>query len=266
VTEFTSALVEIRKLAPRPRPASLHVAIIMDGNGRWAPPRGLPRTVGHRQGAEAARRTVKAAIDAGITQLTLFGFSSENWKRPKMEVQYLISLLRNYLHRNIDELHEAGVRLSVIGERAVLPADIVVLIGEAEALTRHNARLHLTALDYGGRADIIAATRRLAAQVRIGMLEPDEIDESSFAVNLTTSSLPDPDLMIRTSGEQRVSNFLLWQLAYAEMLFVEKYRPDFGAEDLTAALAEFRRRDRRFGATRPDVQHGPRQAGIGSRS
>src|SRR5262245_54341504 len=157
VTEFSSALVEIRKLAPQSRRASLHVAIIMDGNGRWARVRGLPRTVGHHHGVEAARRTVKAAVDAGVTHLTLFGFSSENWKRPKIEVQYLMGLLRGYLQRNVDELHEAGIRLSVIGERDALPADIVTLIHRAEALTRDNTRLHLTiALNYGGRGDIVA--------------------------------------------------------------------------------------------------------------
>jgi undecaprenyl diphosphate synthase len=240
--------------------ASLHVAIIMDGNGRWARARGLPRTMGHHHGAEAARRTVKAAVDAGVTHLTLFGFSSENWKRPKIEVQYLMSLLRGYLQRNVEELHDAGIRLSVIGERDGLPADIVALIGGAEELTRANRRLHLTiALNYGGRADIIAATRRLAAQARVGALQPDEIDEASFAASLSTSYLPDPDLMIRTSGEQRVSNFLLWQLAYAEMQFVDKYWPDFGAEDLAAALVEFRHRDRRFGATGPDAIQGRRR-------
>jgi undecaprenyl diphosphate synthase len=267
VTEFSSALVEIRKLAPQPKQASLHVAIIMDGNGRWARARGLPRTMGHHHGAEAARRTVRAAADAGVTHLTLFGFSSENWKRPKLEVQYLMTLLRGYLQRNVEELHDAGIRLSVIGERDGLPADIVELIGEAEELTRDNARLQLTiALNYGGRNDIVTAARRLAALARTGGLQPDEIDEASFAASLSTSSLPDPDLMIRTSGEQRVSNFLLWQLAYAEMLFVDKYWPDFGADDLTAALAEFRRRDRRFGATRPDAMQGRRQPAIGSRS
>lgn len=265
MTEFTSALVEIRKLAPQPEGASLHVAIIMDGNGRWARARGLPRTMGHHHGAEAVRRVVKAAVDAGVTHLTLFGFSSENWKRPKVEVQYLMSLLRGYLQRNVDELHEAGIRLGVIGERDALPVDIVRLIGAAEGLTRDNARLHLTiALNYGGRGDIIAAARRLAAGVRAGTLRPEEIDEASFAANLSTAFLPDPDLMIRTSGEQRVSNFLLWQLAYAEMLFVEKYWPDFGADDLMAALAEFRRRDRRFGATGPAAMQGRRQPAIGS--
>jgi undecaprenyl diphosphate synthase len=266
VTEFSSALVEIRKLAPettpeiaptRNAPAALHVAIIMDGNGRWARSRGLPRTMGHYHGTEAARKVVKAAREAGVTHLTLFGFSSENWKRPKAEVQYLMGLLRSYLQRDVDELHEAGIRLSVIGERAALPADIVALIAEAEKLTHDNARLHLTiALNYGGRGDIVAAARRLAACARAGMLDPDDIDEDSFGAHLSTAALPDPDLMIRTSGEQRVSNFLLWQLAYAEMAFIEKYWPDFTGEDLVSALAEFRRRDRRFGAIMSDAQPG----------
>jgi undecaprenyl diphosphate synthase len=262
VTEFSSALVEIRKVAPecaseQCAPVSLHVAIIMDGNGRWARGRGLPRTMGHYHGAEAARTVIKAAAEAGVTHLTLFGFSSENWKRPKGEVQYLMGLLRSYLQRDVEELHEAGIRLSVIGDRAALPSDIVALIAEAEALTRDNCRLHLAiALNYGGRGDIVAAARRLAVRARAGLLEPEEIDEESFAAHLSTAALPDPDLMIRTSGEQRVSNFLLWQLAYAEMAFVEKYWPDFTGEDLVAALAEFRRRDRRFGAIISDAQPG----------
>jgi undecaprenyl diphosphate synthase len=258
MTEFSSALVEIRKVAPdQTTPVSLHVAIIMDGNGRWARARGLPRTVGHYQGTEAARKVIKAAAEAGVTHLTLFGFSSENWKRPKAEVLYLMNLLRGYLQRDVNELHQANIRLSVIGERAALPADIAALIGDAERLTRDNSSLHLTiALNYGGRGDIVTAARRLAAHVRAGMLDPDDIDEAAFGAHLSTASLPDPDLMIRTSGEQRVSNFLLWQLAYAEMAFVEKYWPDFSGEDLTAALAEFRRRDRRFGAIMSDVLPG----------
>ena len=257
MTEFSSALVEIRKLVPEPAPVSLHVAIIMDGNGRWARARGLPRTMGHRQGAEAARKVIKAASEAGVTHLTLFGFSSENWKRPKAEVSYLMGLLRGYLQRNVDELHDANVRLSVIGERAALPADIVALIADAEALTRGNAGLHLTiALNYGGRTDIVAAARRLAEQARAGLLDPDAINEESLSAHLSTAALPDPDLMIRTSGEQRVSNFLLWQMAYAEMSFVEKFWPDFTGEDLIAALAEFRRRDRRFGAIISDALPG----------
>ena len=262
MTEFSSALVEIRKVTPdnapgQSAPVSLHVAIIMDGNGRWARRRGMPRTMGHYHGAEAARAVIKSAAEAGVTHLTLFGFSSENWKRPKGEVQYLMGLLRSYLQRNVEELHAAGIRLSVIGDRAALPPDIVALIAEAEARTRDNSRLHLAiALNYGGRGDIVAAARRLAARVRAGLLEPEEIDEESFATHLSTAALPDPDLMIRTSGEQRVSNFLLWQLAYAEMAFVDKYWPDFTGEDLIAALAEFRRRDRRFGAIISDALPG----------
>ena len=257
MTQFSNALSEIRKLAPDQVAATLHVAIIMDGNGRWARARGLPRTMGHRQGVESARKVIKAAAEAGITHLTLFGFSSENWKRPRGEVQYLMGLLRSYLQRNLEELHEADVRLSVIGERDALPADIVGLIAEAEGLTRDNASLYLTiALNYGGRADIVAAARRLAARVEAGMLAPEEIDEATFGGHLSTAGVPDPDLMIRTSGEQRISNFLLWQLAYAEMMFVEKYWPDFAGEDLVAALAEFRRRDRRFGAVMAGVLPG----------
>jgi undecaprenyl diphosphate synthase len=257
MTQFSSALSEIRKIAPGQAAATLHVAIIMDGNGRWARARGLPRTLGHRQGAEAARTVIKAAAEAGVSHLTLFGFSSENWKRPRAEVQYLMGLLRNYLQRHVEELHDAGVRLSVIGEREALPADIVALISDAEQLTRDNTGLHLAiALNYGGRADIVAAARRLAARVAAGMLTAEQIDEDAFGAQLSTSGLPDPDLMIRTSGEQRVSNFLLWQMAYSEMAFVDKYWPDFTGEDLVAALAELRRRDRRFGAVISDVLPG----------
>jgi undecaprenyl diphosphate synthase len=262
MTAFASALAEIRKLSPETAPregasATLHVAIIMDGNGRWARARGLPRTAGHYHGAEAVRGVVKAAAEAAVTHLTLFGFSSENWKRPREEVQYLMDMLRRYLSSDVQELHEAGVRLSVIGERTAFSADIAALIGEAEERTRDNSSLHLTiALNYGGRGDIVTAARHLAARAAAGTLHPKDIDEAAFGAHLSTASLPDPDLMIRTSGEQRLSNFLIWQLAYAEMAFVEKYWPDFTGEDLTAALAEFRRRDRRFGAIAPDARRG----------
>jgi undecaprenyl diphosphate synthase len=196
MTEFSSALVEIRKLAPeatrrKDASAALHVAIIMDGNGRWAEARGVPRTMGHYHGAEAVRGAVKAAVRSGATHLTLFGFSSETWKQPKSEVAYLMGMLRNYLRRDVQELHEAGIRLSVIGERAALPSDIVALIDDAERLTRDNARLHLTiALNYGGRSDIVAASRRLAACVAAGMLDPEDIGESAFAAHLSTAALP----------------------------------------------------------------------------
>jgi undecaprenyl diphosphate synthase len=227
---------------------AFHVAIIMDGNGRWAKARGLPRTMGHYYGAEAARKIVRAAGEAGVTHLTLFGFSSENWRRPKPEVDYLMSLLRGYLRKDVASLHENRVRLRVIGERAALPTDIVSLIGEAEALTADNPGLNLTiALNYGGRADITAGVRHLAAEVAAGRLDPAAIDEAMVGRVLPSAEIPDPDLLIRTSGEQRVSNFLLWQMAYTEMLFVDSYWPDFVPADFNAALAAFKQRDRRFG-------------------
>ncbi len=227
---------------------TFHVAIIMDGNGRWAQHRGLPRTTGHYFGAEAARRIVRAAPAAGVTHLTLFGFSSENWRRPKMEVDYLMGLLRRYLRKDVASLHENNVRLSVIGMREELAPDIVQLMEQAETLTGRNTGLHLTiALNYGGRADIAAAARHLAREAAAGRIDPMAIDEAAVAGALPSAHLPDPDLLIRTSGEQRVSNFLLWQMAYTEMLFVDRYWPDFTAEDLVGALATFKRRDRRFG-------------------
>ncbi len=227
---------------------TFHVAIIMDGNGRWARHRGLPRTMGHYFGAEAARRIVRAAAGAGVTHLTLFGFSSENWRRPKVEVDYLMGLLRGYLRKDVAGLHENNVRLSVIGTREELAPDIVRLMEQAEALTARNTGLYLTiALNYGGRADIAAAARHLAQEAAAGRLDPAAIDEATVAGALPSAHLPDPDLLIRTSGEQRISNFLLWQMAYAEMLFVDRYWPDFTAEDLAVALAAFKRRDRRFG-------------------
>jgi undecaprenyl diphosphate synthase len=233
--------------APAP-PA--HVAIIMDGNGRWAKARGLPRIAGHRRGAEAVRRTVMAATEHGISYLTLFGFSSENWKRPTGEIDDLMSLLRVYLRGEIAELHQNGVRVRIIGERSRLAPDIVTLIVNAEELTRNNTRLTLiVALSYGGRHDIVQAAQRLAAEVASGRLKPDAIDETLFADYLFTTSIPDPDLLIRTSGEQRISNFLLWQTAYTELVFVETLWPDFGASDLEKAVREFHGRDRRYGTS-----------------
>src|SRR3954447_25896343 len=189
-----------------------HIAIIMDGNGRWAQSRGLPRIAGHRRGAEAVRRTLSAAVELGIPYLTLFGFSSENWKRPHDEVDDLMGLLRHYLRGEIAELHRNGVRLRVIGDRGRLSADIVALIEHAEALTRDNQAINLTvALSYGGRAEIVAAARAVAAKAIAGRLAPEAIDEDLITAHLFTADLPDPDLLIRTSGEQRISNFLLWQ-------------------------------------------------------
>ena len=227
-----------------------HVAIIMDGNGRWAQARGLPRIAGHRRGADAVRRTVTAAGELGIEYLTLYGFSSENWRRPAAEVRELMRLLEYYLRAEVAELHERGVRLRVIGQRERLPREALRLIEHAERLTAGNTGLHLTvALSYGGRDEIAAAARRLAERARCGEITAEEIDEDSFGRHLYTVDLPDPDLLIRTSGEKRISNFLLWQCAYAELLFVDTLWPDFSRLDLENAIREFHGRERRFGAT-----------------
>src|SRR4051812_20681639 len=227
----------------------VHVAIIMDGNGRWATARGLPRVAGHRRGAEAVRRTITAAAEIGIGYLTLFGFSSENWKRPIEEVDDLMGLLRHYLRGEIAELHRNGVRLRIIGDRARLAPDIIALIENAEATTRGNSGLNLlVALSYGARAEIAAAARNLAQRVASGEIKPDAVDETALSEALWTTGIPDPDLIIRSSGEKRLSNFLLWQSAYAELVFVDTLWPDFGKADLVAAIDEFRRRERRYGA------------------
>ena len=221
----------------------------MDGNGRWARARGLPRAAGHRQGSEAVRRTVAGAIELGISYLTLYGFSSENWKRPVSEVEDLMGLLRRYLQAEIAELHKKGIRLRVIGERSRLPRDIVRLIDDAETRTAGMDRLNLVmAISYGGRQDIAAAARRLAEEAAAGRLDPSAIDTRRVADALSTRGIPDPDLVIRTSGEKRISNCLLWQSAYSELVFVDKLWPDFGKEDLADAIREFQQRDRRYGA------------------
>ncbi len=235
---------------PPPRPLPRHIAIIMDGNGRWAQARGLPRIAGHRRGAEALRRTLIAASELGIPYLTLFGFSSENWKRPTAEVDDLMGLLRHYLRGEIAELHRNGVRLRVIGEIGRLPADLITLIANAEALTRDNRAINLTvALSYGGRAEIVAAARAIALKVAEGSLSVEAVDEDLIAKHLFTADLPDPDLLIRTSGEQRISNFLLWQCAYAELVFTKTLWPDFGRSDLDQAIADYCGRERRYGAS-----------------
>jgi undecaprenyl diphosphate synthase len=226
-----------------------HVAIVMDGNGRWAKARGLPRTAGHRKGIEAVRATVQSAKELGISYLTLFGFSSENWKRPTEEVSDLMGLLRFYLRNEVSELKKNGVRLRVIGDRNRLSADIVDLIEHAEKVTAENSDLNLTvALSYGGRQEIVAAAQKLAEEAASGRLNPEEIDEQAFAARLFTTELPDPDLLIRTSGEQRISNFLLWQIAYAELVFLDVLWPDFSRHDLEEAIKAFHGRERRFGA------------------
>jgi undecaprenyl diphosphate synthase len=226
-----------------------HVAIIMDGNGRWACERGLPRSVGHTSGAEAVRRTVKAAIACNIEYLTLFGFSSENWKRPASEIDDLMGLLKLYLRREIEELHRNGIRLKVIGERERLGTEVIRLIEMAEARTSANHKLVLTiALSYGGRAEIALAAKRLAEAVQRGVMVLEDVDENRFGGFLLTAGMPDPDLLIRTSGEKRISNFLLWQCGYAEFVFVDKHWPDFDQEDLRSAIDEYCGRDRRYGA------------------
>lgn len=231
-------------------PPPVHVAIIMDGNGRWAKRRNLPRTAGHKRGAGAVKTAIKSAVSAGVSYLTLYGFSSENWKRPDAEVSDLMGLLRFYLKNEIKILHKEGVKFQVIGDRTRLGKDIVNLIDEAEELTRNNERLHLTiALSYGGRAEITDAARMLAEKVQNGELSPNDIDEGAFADCLYTRNIPDPDILIRTSGEQRISNFLLWQLAYSEFIFIDTLWPDFSKEDFYSAIETFQGRERRYGTT-----------------
>lgn len=227
-----------------------HVAVIMDGNGRWAKARSLPRTAGHKQGAEAARRVVKDAAALGVSYITLFGFSSENWSRPKSEVKDLMNLLRYYLRSETAELHKSGARLRVIGDRSALDADIVKLIENAEELTRDNDKITaIIALNYGGRQDILHAVKRLH-DAHIGEELSMETIESQFPGFLMTQGIPDPDLMIRTSGETRISNFLLWQCAYTEFVFMDVLWPDFDRDALAGAISEFGQRDRRFGAVK----------------
>lgn len=236
---------ERAQMAAAPR----HVGIIMDGNGRWAAARHLPRGMGHRRGVEAVRDTVKAAQEFGVRYLTLYAFSSENWKRPAGEVGDLMWLLRRYVRQELTELHRNAVRVRFIGRRARLAPAMCALLDEAEETTRANDGLTLVlAIDYGGQDDIVHAARRLAAEVAAGRLRPEDITEADVAAKLSTAGIPDPDLIIRTSGEKRLSNFLLWQAAYAELVFVDLLWPDFGREALKAALDEFGRRERRFGA------------------
>ena len=228
----------------------IHVAIIMDGNGRWAKSHNLPKSAGHKRGAGSIKTAIKSAIQANVRYLTLYGFSSENWNRPGSEVNALMGLLRFYLKSEIPNLHKEGVCFCVIGDRNRLEQDIVKLIEEAEKKTASNTRLHLiVALSYGGRAEITEAARKLALQVKAGKLDPDDIDEHLFQDCLYTSEIPDPDLLIRTSGEQRLSNFLLWQLAYAELCFLDTLWPDFNEDDFDNAIEVFHGRERRYGTS-----------------
>ncbi|MBF0142637.1 MAG: isoprenyl transferase [Magnetococcales bacterium] len=226
-----------------------HIAIVMDGNRRWAKARFLPRLEGHRRGVKAVRLTVEACLDIGIPVLTLYTFSSENWNRPADEVASLMSLLATHLRKEMDELDKEGVRFRALGRIDELGDEIRELIREMEERTRKNDKLHFNiAVNYGGRQEIVDAARSLAREVKEGRLAVEEIDEASFSARLTTAALPDPDLLIRTGGEQRVSNFLLWQMAYTELVFLPVFWPEFGMKDLKQAIQEFGRRERRFGA------------------
>ena len=225
-----------------------HVAIIMDGNGRWASARGLPRGEGHRRGVEALRKTVRAAGDIGIAYLTIFSFSSENWSRPLSEIRDLMGLLRRFIRNDLAELHQNHVKVRVIGERNDLDPEILRLLEEAEQLTKDNDGLTLVvAFNYGARQEIARAAARVAADVKAGTIDPSAVTAELIAQNLDAPDLPDPDLIIRTSGEQRLSNFLLWQAAYSELVFVPTYWPDFDRAALEGAIAEYHRRERRFG-------------------
>jgi undecaprenyl diphosphate synthase len=226
-----------------------HVAIIMDGNGRWAKKRYLPREAGHYAGMKAVRETVRACCDMGLENLTLYAFSSENWKRPKTEVGALMGLFRTYFRSDMDELVERNVKMRIIGHRGRVAADIQQMILDSESRTAKNTGMNLTfAFDYGGQEEIVAAAQELARAAREGRLDPETITPELFATRLFTSGLPEPDLVIRTSGEHRLSNFLLWQSAYAELLFLDTLWPDFDRAALEAALAKFAGRERRFGA------------------
>lgn len=234
--------------APAAPSGPRHVAIIMDGNGRWAKDRGLPRKMGHRQGVDAVRRTVRAAIELGIEYLTIFSFSTENWNRPADEIDDLLGLMKRFIRRDLAELHEAGVRILTIGERQAVDSELMTLIDEAVELTRDNKKLTLViAFNYGSRLEIARAARRLAEQVAAGELQASAINVDLMTGALDTTGIPDPDLLIRTSGEMRLSNFLLWQTAYTEFVFLDSYWPDFDKSALESAIGHFRSRERRFG-------------------
>ena len=233
--------------------SGLHVAIIMDGNGRWAKKRGLPRSLGHRAGVAALRRTVEGAAALNIERLTVFGFSTENWSRPQPEVSELMGLLKAYFQSDLARLARDGVRVRIVGRRSGLAPDILEIVESAEARTAHNDKFHLqVAFNYGGRADIIDAARCFAAAVEAGEARADDLTDARFESLLSTASAPSPDVIIRTSGEQRLSNFLLWECAYAELVFQDVYWPDYGPAHLQAAISEFQSRQRRYGGVAID--------------
>ena len=238
----------ISPLVPR------HVAIIMDGNGRWANARGLPRSAGHKAGIDALRRAVRAAPEQGIEYLSIYSFSTENWRRPKTEVTFLLNLLRRFIKQDVAELHAAGVRIIVIGARDDLEPSLVALLYHAESLTRENTKLKLVvAFNYGAKQELARAAKALALAAIAGKLKPDDITVEKMEQALDTAGMPDVDLLIRTGGEQRISNYLLWQCAYAEFLFTSLFWPDFDGAALQRAIAEFQARDRRFGSVRVEI-------------
>jgi undecaprenyl diphosphate synthase len=251
------AVPETPKSAAAPGPGAtqdgLHVAVVMDGNGRWAKRRGLPRTLGHQAGVEALKRIVQAAPDIGIRWLTIFGFSTENWSRPAAEVAELMALPQRYFKSDLPRLEREGVRVRVIGRSSGLSRDLLKICREAEQRTAHNTSLYLTiAFNYGGQADIADAAQRFAQDVAAGRAAPGDLTEATFARYLSTSELPPPDIIVRPSGEQRLSNFMLWEAAYAEFVFQDVLWPDYSAEHLKAAIAEYHTRDRRYGAVVAD--------------
>jgi undecaprenyl diphosphate synthase len=238
--------------AAEPRRAPLHVALIMDGNGRWARARGLPRTLGHKAGVEALKRTVRGAAQAGVDRLTVFGFSTENWRRPGSEISELMRLLKLYVESDLEQLHREGVRVRILGRRENLSTDILEIIDRAERRTAGNDRFLLqVAFNYGGQADITDAARCIAQEVRDGTLDPADVDQTLFSQRLATRGEV-PDVIVRTSGEQRISNFLLWEAAYAELVFQDVLWPDYGPDHLKAAVDEFYTRERRYGGADVD--------------
>lgn len=242
------------QIVPETGELPAHIAIIMDGNGRWAKNKGLPRIAGHRRGLESVRAVVKSCADLGIPYLTLFAFSSENWRRPPAEVKLLMELFANALESKVRRLHENEVRLRVVGDLSRFSPQIRMLVQRAETLTRDNTRLNLTiAANYGGRWDLMQACRQVAREVKQGELEADAITDAIIEERLSTAFLPEPDFFIRTGGEQRISNFLVWQLAYTELYFTTTLWPEFGHDELEIALQSFRQRQRRFGQTGEQV-------------
>ena len=245
---FAKAVEEKPAAASEPAPLR-HVAIIMDGNGRWAAREGVTRLKGHQEGVEAARRTVEAAKELGLTHLTLYSFSTENWSRPDWEVEHLMNLLRQFFAKDMKKLADEGIRVRIIGDRETLPGDLRSLVEDAETRTADNTGYTLQiAFNYGGRDELVRAATKIAARAASGELKPEDIDETVLSGALDTGDAPDPDLIIRTSGEQRISNFLLWQAAYAEFVFLDCFWPEFDDEKFRGAVEEYRRRTRRFGA------------------